>query len=127
MIEAHDLFNAIFFHYILSFVLISNFREAVSRGFRAASEEMVAGRRAFIAKMLETPAVREFFAKRVDVPPTDLENALAKRTAQLSMKMAEASLDAASIVFTHSVVDALALDRCVITSLLAPSDWQDGL
>ena len=40
---------------------------------------------------------------------------------------AQASIDAASIVFTHSVVDATALDYCRVTALVAPRDWESSV
>ena len=35
----------------------------------------------------------------------------------------EAALDAASLVFVHSVVDGAALDYCRVCALIAPEDW----
>lgn len=37
------------------------------------------------------------------------------------------SLDAATLVFIHSVLDELVFDYCRVTALHAPEDWEDDL
>jgi len=39
----------------------------------------------------------------------------------------EASVDAASLVFAHSVIDQAAYDCCKVTALVAPGDWEDNV
>ena len=42
----------------------------------------------------------------------------------MTVGLAQIGVDAASIVFAHSVLDAAALDYCRVTALVAPGDWE---
>ncbi|MGH8522370.1 MAG: hypothetical protein ACREU9_13325, partial [Gammaproteobacteria bacterium] len=45
------------------------------------------------------------------------------RMTQQALATFEASLDAAALVFAHSILDAALLDCCRVCSMLAPKDW----
>jgi hypothetical protein len=44
--------------------------------------------------------------------------------ADLMLSQAKISVDAAALVFAHSMLDAAALDYCRVTALLSPQDWE---
>lgn len=46
---------------------------------------------------------------------------------EMALKSAEQSVDAASIVFAHSVIDAAASDFLRVTSMASPADWEQFL
>jgi hypothetical protein len=52
---------------------------------------------------------------------------LAAREAEWSLASTRASVDAASLVFAHSVVDASATGFLRVASMIAPEDWQEFL
>ena len=50
--------------------------------------------------------------------------ALAQAMTQTALGNAAASIDSASVVFAHSILDGTAYDCCVVTSKIAPEDWE---
>jgi hypothetical protein len=52
---------------------------------------------------------------------------VAAHAAATSLESARAAVDAASLVFTHSVVDASAAGFLRVTSMVSPADWQKFL
>lgn len=74
---------------------------------------------AFVSELLADPALKDFVAS--SYTPVSLAVALTKE----SRAGAERSIEASSIVFAHSILDATALDYCETVSILKPESWAD--
>jgi len=59
--------------------------------------------------------------------PSSEYHKLGKIGAKEIFKSSYASIDAAVLVFYHSILDAAALDYCRVTALHAPQDWEKDL
>src|SRR5262249_3098878 len=64
---------------------------------------------------------REAFASTI--PERTFVETLAGKTQESTIN----SLDAATILFAHSMVDGAAFDYCRVTALHAPEDWESDL
>jgi len=64
--------------------------------------------------------------QRAQFPPEKVDE-ISRVVAEQSVEDAKTSIDAACLVFSHSVLDSAALDYCRTTALACPSDWEPDL
>lgn len=127
MTDSEKLFNETFWRYHRLWASVSSFRD-VLRPVLPGAEQLQARQAAALydnlttdptyMKLLTNP---EEFAKKVD-----RTQFVAMATA-LRMKEVADSLDAATVVFAHSVLDGSAMDYCRVIALHAPRDWERDL
>ncbi len=121
---AEQLFNETFRRWTASWVIIWSFREVAEAGLPLAKMVVSAQKAALLGKLLTDPEYEKLFL--VDRQKL-IEQKFGEKTAESmtseSLRHAQASVDAASLVFAHSVLDANAIDYLRVTALAAPKDW----
>jgi len=127
MTEAEALFNQAFVRTLKIWSSISTFRDSLLGVIAEVSERQ----RALVAdiydKLAYDPGYTHLlvnpkgFAEKVDKPK------FVATAAEGIVKGTIGSLDAATVVFAHSVLDAAAIDYCRVTAVAAPNDWEQDL
>lgn len=124
MTEAERLFNQVFKRWSSRIGFIFSFRRATYEGMQGARNAIEAGNARFVDGLVNGPDYDKIFLNKTGffeaVPPEKLSRQLTETT----VGQAQIAVDAASIVFAHSVLDAAALDYCRVTALAAPGDWE---
>lgn len=127
MTDAETLFNDTWAGCLSQWGIILSFRTAVFQGLEAGKAEVAKQHAQFVDGILKGSEYdgvfidKEAFFK--ELPADKFATEMTRRT----IEQASVSVDAASIVFTHSVLDAAALDYCKVTALVAPKDWEASL
>lgn len=124
MTEAERLFNQVFKRWSSRVGFILSFRRATYEGMQGAQKAIEAGNARFVDGLVRDPDYDKIFLDKKGffeaVPPERLRHEMT----EVTVRQAQIGVDAASIVFAHSVLDAAALDYCRVTALVAPGDWE---
>lgn len=124
MTEAERLFNEIFARWINRVGFLHSFRRTSTEGLRGAQKAIETENARFVDNLTNNPEYDKIFLDKNSffemIPPEKLIQELTGTTVQLAQR----GVDAASIVFAHSIVDAAAFDYCRVTALVAPGDWE---
>src|SRR5262249_5409830 len=86
-------------------------------------EKLARQNRHFVQDQLTRPDGESLFIKGKGTP--EIADSLAAGMTDATMSQAAASVDAASLIFMHSILDGVALDYCRVTAMLAPERWAD--
>jgi hypothetical protein len=132
MTEAEKLFNETFAGWFLKTSIVSNFRSTFAAVTVSANKQLEVKTAELFRSLHEAP---EWAGLLVDIKtgkpasaaPASEYQKLGKIAAQEIFDSSYASLDAAVLVFSHSLLDALAFDCCRVTALHAPRDWEQDL
>ena len=123
MSEAEKLFNEIHARCLDRWRFILSFRTTSKSGMEAAKKEIKAQKITFVTDLLtgndydKILIDKEAFFKAN--PPEQLVQAMTDQT----IKETEVAMNAASVVFAHSVLDGAAFDYLPSSALVAPEDW----
>jgi hypothetical protein len=124
MTEAEKLFNKATMRCFDRWGFILSFRVASALGTEGARKNIEAEKVRFLEELLREPGYDRIFVDKdaffKDNPPEKLVQVFTEAT----LAQAQVAVDAASIVFAHSVLDSAALDFCRVTALVAPRDWE---
>ena len=123
--EAQDLFSRIFVNLNTRWHQIVTFRKVVDLGLPDAGRQLTAENRDWWGYLSTDPEYDRYFTDktqflRMKGGPEQIGQEIT--TGQL--RAAQRSVDAASLVFTHSALDAAIYDLCRVCALLAPGDWE---
>jgi hypothetical protein len=122
--SAEELFNETFQRWTASWVIIWSFREVAEVGLPLAKSVVSAQKVALLSELLTKPEHEKLFlVDRQKLIEQKFGEKMAEFFASQSLRHARASVDAASLVFAHSVLDANAFDYLRVTALAAPKDW----
>jgi hypothetical protein len=122
--EAHRIFNHAFLRTVDGWGVILSFRIVVQAGLQAAVATLSVENRRFIEEQTSKPPEESIFIGDASMPENLME-LLSTSLTQTTTANAVASVDAASFVFIHSLLDAAALDYCRVAALLDISPWAD--
>jgi hypothetical protein len=132
MTEAEKLLNETFARWLYTQSVVSNFRSTLKEVASSASEHLHARMTGLSRSLFEDPMWKGLL---VDIetgeparpkPAVDYAE-LGKIAARGIFETTYASLDAAVLVFYHSLLDGLVYDCCRVTALHAPEDWEQDL
>lgn len=132
MTEAEKLLNETFARWLYTQSVVSNFRSTLKEVASSASEHLHARMTDLSRSLFEDPMWKGLL---VDIetgeparpkPAVDYAE-LGKIAARGIFETTYASLDAAVLVFYHSLLDGLVYDCCRVTALHAPEDWEQDL
>ncbi len=132
MIEAENLFNETFARWLQAAAIVSNFRSTFTAVASSANEHLEVRAAELFRSLHEDP---QWAGILVDIKTGEPASArsvsdyqkLGRIAAQAISDSSYASLDAAALVFYHSLLDASAFDYCRVTALHAPRDWEQDL
>ena len=122
---AERLFSRIFHNLTQRHADVTTFRKLASLGQGAAAATLNVENYRFALSMLEDPQYDEFFLDRKAA--VAFFGGPRKMGADMTTKQLAlfgAAIDAASLVFVHSGVDATISDLCRVTHLIDPSRWR---
>ena len=127
MTEAEKLFSQIFTRWLNRQGFITSFRRTSQEGMKAAEENIQKQVAEFTNQMAKSNDYDKIFSDKEaffkTIPPEKMTHDMTKQT----IDQAQIAVDAASVVFAHSVVDGAALDYCRVTALVAPADWVSAI
>ena len=108
----------------LNFFNIKSFRKIAEAGPLAVSEGIY-------QEYFQIPEVLDSigwqFSDREQVFSEDFRRDIAGKMTERRLQNAQAAVDAASLVFAHSILDDAASECCKVSSLVAPEDWRTNI
>jgi hypothetical protein len=124
MTEAETLFNQVFKRWTNRLGFILSFRRTFLEGMPGALQSIEAGNARYVDDLTTRPDYDKIFLDKKGFFEALSPGKLSRMLTELTVGQAQTAVDAASIVFAHSLLDASALDYCRITALVAPGDWE---
>jgi len=126
MPEARGLFSETFSRrFVDDWVLIHTFRRVASAGLPHAREAISAD--SIVQRLLRNPEYARIFTDLDVAARTEAASTLAQSMTETAVANARAAIDAASVVFAHSILDGAAYECCRVTALVAPLDWEESV
>lgn len=127
MTQAEELFNQAYVRTMKLWSSITTFRDSLL----GVSDAVLKRQQEQVGKMYDLLAYDPAYTKLLVNPKgfADKVNRakFVAATADGFLKGTIDSLDAATVVFAHSVLDAAAFDYCRVTAIAAPGDWEQDL
>jgi hypothetical protein len=132
MTEAEQLFSVTFARWLYASSVVLNFRETFTAVAASANEHLETSATELFRKMFEDPQWQGLLVDIETGEPSSGKSAadyrkLGNVAAQVLFTSSYAALDAAVLVYYHSLLDASAFDYCRVTALHAPQDWEQDL
>jgi len=124
MTEAEKLFNQIYKRWLSRVGFILSFRRATHEGIHGALKTIQAQNAQYVDGLVSGPDYDKIIVDKKGFFEALPPEKLSRQMTELTVRQAQIGVDAASIVFAHSVLDAAALDYCRVTALVAPGDWE---
>jgi hypothetical protein len=121
--EAQLLFNDTWHRAIGNWHEIFCFREVAQAGLPSAERVIALRRQALARDFLLSGECDEIFTGASDEFRDSIAQTIRDST-HSTMEVGQRAIDAASLVFVHSVIDAAAYDYCCVTALASPDDWK---
>jgi hypothetical protein len=122
--QAGHLFNRVFERFVKTFSIILSLRKVSEVGSSAAADLLLREYNAHLASLMTDPVERSVIRDKEQFVREGWPEKLPGKLTKQTIESATASVDAACIIFAHSVLDANALDYCRVTALAAPNEWQ---
>jgi len=124
MPNPETFFTEAFMRWVIDrWVVIHSFRRVFRAGLSPAKPVVSAYAERIVREYLGAPENAELYIgapEHRDETMTQLAHAMAAADIENS----QASVDAASVVFAHAILDGAAFDCCRISSMIAPADWE---
>lgn len=125
MSEAEKLFTETFTTCNSRFAVISSFREISHLGFPTATLHIYDQYLQFADELFNDPQHEDLFIdKQKAFESLSGVEGLGANMAQDQLNSYKASVDAASLIFAHSIIDNAALNYCRCCALANPNDWE---
>jgi len=99
-------------------------QRVAAAGLPSAAKAMSLQYAAFMQSMLTDKQYEKLFIDKEKFVASGMADRMATQMTETSIRNASVSVDAASIVFAHAVVDDAALSYLKVTLLAAPADWE---
>lgn len=103
------------------------FREVAELGLPAIEPHLSRHKRRVMDNLVRSPEWANMVRNRDEFERMGGAEGVATRMTAMSLKSARASIDAASLVFAHSIVDAAAAGFLRVSAMASPADWQTTL
>ncbi len=124
---AEKLFNETYGRNLRTWSTVATFRQMVQLGIPAAADAKAKETSTVYDEMMSSPQYEKLFIDkegfRAATPKGKFIDLTVKHTVETSIN----SLNAATILFAHSMVDGAAFDYCRVTALHAPEDWEPDI
>ena len=124
MTEAEKLFNRVFKRWTNRQSFILSFRVTSDFGIEAARENIRLEKVRFVDSMVRGGEYDKLFPDKSGFFKAIPAEKLIEDMTEATVRYGQMGVDAASIVFAHSMLDGAALDYCRVTALVAPRDWE---
>ena len=125
MSTATRLFTETFMRSIKGFGVISSFRRIASLSTKSSVNQIHDDWRVIMDALLTDPDYKGILVP-IDphAPKVPNLSRIASLAAELELDNFGLAVDAASLVFAHSILDDAALQFCRVTSIVSPSSWE---
>ena len=124
--EAEKLCNRAYFLFIKLFTQIQSFRETAYCDTEAIRDRLLEKALPFSSEFFTKPENDRFFIDRQGaIDAIGGPSGLAETLTRQSINNFKLSVDAASIVFAHSIIDGLAFNLCNVTVIADPEYWEN--
>lgn len=124
--EASKLLSRTWYASTTSFSQLTTFRRAAELGLPLVSAHVAQQMKDFAAELFTNDEHKDLFSDReAALAEFGSTEAFAKPMAEQTLAGYQSSIDAASLVFAHSILDAVAFDYCRVVALASPEAWED--
>lgn len=127
MPQAEDLFNETYYRCLDRWSVILSFRLVAEAGLPTATEIVSALNAYWVQQLISNSEYERIIRDKKAFVESGAAARMVEISTAKSVENAQASVDAASVVFAHSVLDGAALDFCRVTALVAPQNWEPAL
>jgi hypothetical protein len=128
MTEAEKLFSGTLARWLFAWSVILGFRKSFIDVAITVADKLHSQTESLLHSLHEDPQMKDLLISESGVErPKVFDAHLAKTAAKALLMQNYGSLDAATLVFFHSVLDGTAFDYCRVTALQAPQDWEHEL
>jgi hypothetical protein len=124
---AEKLFNETFNRNLRAWNTVAIFRQMVQLGIAAAAEAKATEAGRLYDAMISSVQYEKLFLDREGFRAANPKEKFVEMTVKYSTETSINSLNAATILFAHSMVDGTAFDYCRVTALHAPQDWEPDI
>ena len=124
MSEAERLFNDVVARGYDRWRFVLSFRITAKASMAAAAKQIEADKITFVADMFYGSEFDKILIDKEKFFEMNPPDKIVQNMTEQTVQEMELVMNAASIVFVHSVLDAAALDFCRVTALVAPTDWE---
>jgi len=125
MEDAEKVLNHIFLRTGNTWGIITALRTTMEAGLPTARAAIEAGNAEFMRRQLSGGQGSIFVDPSKVV--SDLAKGMVRGMTDMTLTQARSSMDAASLVFAHSLLDGAALDYCRVTTMVDRSAWEEIL
>lgn len=125
MLQAEKLFTETFTSCNSRFAVISSFRRISELGLPSATSEIYNQNVQFSGELFNDPQYDDLFIdKKEAIEKLGSIEALGLQMAKDEIFKYTASVDAASLVFAHSIIDNAVINYCRCSAIESPEDWE---
>ena len=125
--DAEKLFNETHARLLRAYSIILGFRNTFTNVSETVANQIQGQIESLFRSLTEDPQWEGLLISEPGSETKSLDPQLARSAAHALLTQNYGSLDAATIVFFHSVLDGIAFDYCRVTMLHAPQDWEADL
>ncbi|MEG6586776.1 hypothetical protein [Dendrosporobacter sp. 1207_IL3150] len=111
---------------MFNFASIKNFRALSSTGLEQSRDELYDEQLTAVLQLLRSPDGDKYLIKE-KLLEKFTPAGFAQFVADNRLKKAQASIDAASIIFAHTILDSVLFQLCEVTTIIDPSRWDDEI
>ena len=105
---------------------VFSFREVARIGLKSAKEEVHATSVGFVTDMFTNPKYDDLFLdKEAALDAVGGLDEQSRLITEQKVKTFQAAVDAASLVFAHSILDGAAMEYCRVAASVSPESWDD--
>lgn len=127
MTDAEKLFTETFLRGWQLWAVVHSFWDNLRGGLGISASKLKASAEELYDRLTSDPAYMKLLTDPVGFARTVSKTDFSSKSSEFVSAQTSASLDAAALVFAHSVLEGLAFDYCRVTALHAPKDWEEDL
>jgi hypothetical protein len=124
MSPAEEQFSLTFKRFLKSWTVINSFRQVAHAGLPLAEKMTALMYSQFVQRVTANPEYDRIFIKKQKFLDDGGAKWLLEGMTKQAIVNARASVDAASLIFAHSILDDSAWSYCEVTALAQPEDWE---
>jgi hypothetical protein len=124
MSEGEKLFNDVIARCFDRWRFILSFRITSKVGMEAAIKDIAAQKVTFVTDILQGSEYDNILLDKEAFFKANPPEKIIQNMTEQTIRESDLAMNAASIVFVHSVLDAAVFDYCRVTALIAPPDWE---
>ncbi len=125
MISAEEMFNKVFNGVLSRWSIITNLREVGHAGLPYAKTHILQQRTEFVNQLATAPEYEGIIIDREKAISEGFLDRFSEMMTKKTIADFQVAIDAASLVFAHTILDNAAFGFCRAAAIAAPSDWEN--